>query len=57
MDGGIAVIELPRMRELFTHLCKNGFEHHVAMVRGHHAAVVNEAVGEYMKWSLYNHTA
>ena len=57
MDGGIAVIELPRMRELFTHLCKNGFEHHVAMVRGHHAAVVNEAVGEYLKWSLYNHTA
>jgi hypothetical protein len=27
------------------------------MVRGHHAAVVNEAVGEYLKWSLYSHTA
>ena len=55
MDGGIAVIELPRMRELFTHLCKNGFEHHVAMVRGHHAAVVDEAVAEYMRWTVYHH--
>lgn len=57
MDGGIAVIELPRMRDLFTHLCKNGFEHHVAMVRGHHAAVVDEAVAQYLKWNIYQHTA
>lgn len=55
MDGGIAVIELPRMRDLFTHLCRRGFEHHVAMVRGSHADVVNEAVSRYMKWDLYNH--
>ena len=55
MDGGIAVIELPRMRELFTHLCRQGFEHHVAMVRGNHADVVNEAVSRYLKWEVYHH--
>lgn len=55
MDGGIAVIELPRMRDLFTHLCREGFEHHVAMVRGNHASVVEEAVSKYLKWDLYNH--
>lgn len=57
MDGGIAVLELPRMRDLFTHLCKNGFEHHVAMVRGHHASVVDEAVSRYLQWNLYHHSA
>lgn len=55
MDGGIAVIELPRMRELLGHLCRNGFEHHVAMVRGNHAGVVEEAVSRYLKWDIYNH--
>jgi L-fucose isomerase-like protein len=57
MDGGVAIAELPRMRELFKHLCRNGFEHHVAMVRGNHAAVVEEAVSQYMKWNIYHHTA
>lgn len=55
MDGGIAVIELPRMRELFGHLCREGYEHHVAMVRGHHANVVEEAIARYLKWDLYHH--
>jgi L-fucose isomerase-like protein len=55
MDGGIAVIDLPRMRDLFTHLCRQGFEHHVAMVRGNHADVVEEAVSRYLKWDIYHH--
>lgn len=55
MDGGIAVIDLPRMRDLFTHLCRQGFEHHVAMVRGNHADVVDEAVSRYLKWDIYHH--
>ena len=44
MDGGIAVTRVPRLRELLRFVTQNGFEHHVAMVRGHHAEVVNEAV-------------
>lgn len=55
MDGGIAVIDLPRMRDLFTHLCRQGFEHHVAMVRGSHADIVDEAVSRYLKWDVYHH--
>ena len=55
MDGGIAVTEVPRLRELLTFIARNGFEHHVAMVRGHHADVVEEAVGRYLGWQNYHH--
>ena len=57
VDESIRVLELPRMRDLFTHLCKNGFEHHVAMVRGHHASGVGEAGSRYLQWNLYHHSA
>jgi L-fucose isomerase-like protein len=57
MDGGIAVVKLPKMRELLAYMCRNGFEHHVAMVRGHHAAIVDEAVSRYLGWNLYHHAA
>lgn len=55
MDGGIAVCKVPRLRELLGYMCQNGFEHHVAMTRGHCAAVVSEAVSKYMTWNLYRH--
>jgi L-fucose isomerase-like protein len=55
MDGGIAVTEVPRLRELLGHLCRNGFEHHVAMVRGNHARAVEEAVTRYLGWDTYYH--
>jgi L-fucose isomerase-like protein len=57
MDGGIAVTQVPRLRKLLGHICRNGFEHHVAMVRGHHAAAVNEAVARYLGWPSYHHDA
>jgi L-fucose isomerase-like protein len=56
MDGGIAVTRVPRLRELLGHLCRNGFEHHVAMVRGHHADAVEEAVVRYLGWETYRHS-
>ena len=55
MDGGIAVCEIKELQKLMKYLCKNGFEHHVAMVRGHVAGIVEEAVGNYLGWDLYNH--
>jgi len=55
MDGGIAVCEINNLQKLMKYLCKNGFEHHVAMVRGHVAPVVEEAVGNYLGWDIYNH--
>ena len=55
MDGGIAVTKAPRLRRLLGFIARNGFEHHVAMVRGHHAEAVDEAVGRYLGWPTYWH--
>ena len=57
MDGGIAVTRIPRLRKLLAHLCQEGFEHHVAMVRGSHAAVLDEVLNRYLGWELYHHEA
>jgi len=55
MDGGIAVCQIPDLQRLMKHMCKNGFEHHVAMVRGHVSEILEEAIGNYMGWELYKH--
>lgn len=55
MDGGIAVTRVAHLRKLLRFVTQNGFEHHVAMVRGHHADVVNEAVTRYLGWPIYHH--
>jgi L-fucose isomerase-like protein len=57
MDGGIAVTKVTRLRALLGFVARNGFEHHVAMVRGHHAATVHEAVTRYLNWPIYRHEA
>lgn len=55
MDGGIAVCRVPDLQKLMKYLCKNGFEHHIAMVRSHCAKIVEEAVNTYLGWDLYCH--
>ena len=55
MDGGIAVCEIPNLQNLMKYMCKNGFEHHVAMVRGNVAEILEEAIGNYMGWEIYTH--
>ena len=55
MDGGIAVCEIPNLQKLMKYMCKNGFEHHVAMVRGHVSEVLEEAIGNYLGWDIYKH--
>jgi L-fucose isomerase-like protein len=57
MDGGIAVSEIARLRPLLGFIARNGFEHHVAMVRGHYAAAVEEAASRYLGWPTYRHGA
>jgi len=37
-------------------MCKEGFEHHVAMVRGNVADILNEAVDSYLDWDIYRHS-
>ena len=55
MDGGIAVCEVQNLQNLMKYLTKNGFEHHVGMVRGHVADILEEAIGNYLGWDLYRH--
>ena len=57
MDGGIAVTKVARLRPLLGFIARNGFEHHVAMVRGHHADAVHEAITRYLNWPIYRHAA
>jgi L-fucose isomerase-like protein len=54
-DGGVGVCEIPGLQMLLDFLCQNGFEHHVAMNRGHYADVLEEAFGKYLDWDVYNH--
>jgi L-fucose isomerase-like protein len=55
IDGGAAVCEVEDMQGLLDYICKNGFEHHVAMVRGHCADVLDEAISTYLGWDLHVH--
>ncbi|SHO42816.1 L-fucose/L-arabinose isomerase family protein [Desulfopila aestuarii] len=54
MDGGIAVCKVPELRKLLAHICQNGFEHHVAMVRGQVADILEESIGKYLGWDLFH---
>jgi len=55
MDGGIAVTQVAKLRKLMQFVTQNGFEHHVAMVRGHHADALHEAVTRYLRIPTYHH--
>lgn len=55
MDGCIAVTRVPQLQTLLKYICRNGFEHHVAMVRTDVVDIVAEAVETYLGWELYVH--
>ena len=55
MDGCIVVTEVPELQKLMKYICKNGFEHHVALVRADVAGVIEEALDSYLGWDLYVH--
>ena len=55
MDGCIAVTKVDNLQILMKHICKNGFEHHVAMVRNDVKDILNEAIEGYLGWTLYVH--
>lgn len=55
MDGCIAVTKVDNLQILMKHICKNGFEHHVAMVRNDVKDNLNEAIEGYLGWNLYVH--
>jgi L-fucose isomerase-like protein len=53
--GGFAVCKVPDLQGLMDFICKNGFEHHVAMNRSNCAEVLNEAFESYLGWETYWH--
>ena len=55
MDGCIVVTEVPELQKLMKFICKNGFEHHVAMCRAEVADIIQEAIESYLGWELYVH--
>jgi L-fucose isomerase-like protein len=56
MSGGIAVCEVPELQKFLKYMIKNGFEHHVGMVREHCADIVEEVAVNYLGWDLYRHS-
>jgi L-fucose isomerase-like protein len=55
--GNRAVAQIPNLQGLMQYVCRNGFEHHVVMNASKTAAVLQEALGNYMGWEVYNHSA
>ena len=55
MDGCIAVTKAANLKTLMKYICKNGFEHHVAMWRGNVKDILQEAIESYLGWNLYVH--
>lgn len=53
--GSRAVVEVPELQQLMQYVCKNGFEHHAAMVAAHSAPIIREAFETYMGWDVYHH--
>jgi L-fucose isomerase-like protein len=52
--GTRAVASIPNLQNLMQYICKNGFEHHVVMNASHTAAILEEALGNYMGWVVKN---
>jgi len=55
--GGYGVVRIPHLQSLLQYICKNGFEHHVAVNRSHFGKAVAEALENYKGWDVYQHQA
>jgi L-fucose isomerase-like protein len=55
--GTRAVVNVPGLQKLMQVICRNGFEHHAAMTKGHVAPAVADALETYMGWDVYHHGA
>jgi L-fucose isomerase-like protein len=54
--GGYGVVRIARFQELLQFICRNGFEHHVAMSLSRTANAIDEAFGRYLGWDVYHHS-
>jgi L-fucose isomerase-like protein len=53
--GTRAVARIPGLQKLMQHVCRNGFEHHVAISGSHTASILAEAWERYLGWGVYRH--
>jgi L-fucose isomerase-like protein len=53
--GGVGVVHIPRLQDLLSYICENGYEHHVAVNLSQTASVVQEAFSKYLGWEVYYH--
>lgn len=53
--GNRAVAQIPDLQGLMKYVCRNGFEHHVVMNASKTAAILEEALNNYMGWEVYKH--
>lgn len=53
--GNRAVAQIGNLQGLMNYICKNGFEHHVVMNASKTASILEEALGNYLGWEVYNH--
>jgi len=54
--GGYGVVHIPELQRLLQYVCKNGYEHHVAVNLSHNGRAVAEALANYKGWEVYHHT-
>jgi L-fucose isomerase-like protein len=54
--GGYGVIKIPGLQKLLQYICRNGYEHHVAVNRSHYGRAIVEALANYKGWEVYHHT-
>ncbi|MEJ1239820.1 L-fucose/L-arabinose isomerase family protein [Chryseolinea sp. T2] len=53
--GTRAVAQISDLQKLMHYVCRNGFEHHVVMNASKTAAILKEAMGNYMGWEIHHH--
>ena len=53
--GHRAVAHVDGLQDLLKYICRNGFEHHVAITIGNVSEVLIEAFVNYLGWDTYNH--
>ncbi len=55
--GGYGVVKIPGLQKLLQYICKNGYEHHVAVSRSHYGRAIAEALANYKGWEVHHHQA
>jgi L-fucose isomerase-like protein len=53
--GGAGVVQIANLQPLLRHICRQGFEHHVAGTFTNVADAVHEATTRYLGWDILRH--